>query len=835
MMSAEPTLILDWSLAGVQTVAPETGDADVVLRATFRLRSPEHAAPAQVVLLSLPASGVRILNIAGEVVSEGPEAAIRIMADQMAIGAPTTSVAEELTFDIPLRVSIPPLPPMSDPPPYILQLLDVPGLSPDRAWAGFLLDDAVTPRRSPVAASPAPVLPAPPDPGAAPAIDYLARDFDSLTALMVGRMTAHLPADAGARLATPADPLRTIIETLAAAGDYLSYQQDAIGTEASLDSARWRLSIQRHARLLDYVLHDGCNARTWLALEVSADLLLPAGACAISTQAMATQPQLPANFPIDPRGTIAFETMETARVLTHLNDLGPALQRTDAYTIPQGACWAILKDAHPELSVGRTLIFEQRQPSIGGVAFGAHAVRLIYIGQIPDNGAVAANNDEPSVLTVIGWHPEDAMPRDLVVPPTTEPNVALYGNAVLADHGLSLSDPSALGWRTAPSGSLRLTARTRTLTYAAPAPETPIDTRPRSPIETAAVWPSASGSLRQDPARAAAQITLTDQDGQIWTCRRDLFSANPFTRAFVAETGEGFDDTPAAAQGATLDIRFGDGVLGRRQPLKPAFSCVWRMGTGPAGNINAGVLTQIVADAPDGAITAVRNPLPASGGIAPAPTGYGQLLAPTAYRSQLRGVTAGDLCDLALKHPLVTDAAAHPAEQGRGFKVWVALNAPAGLATVRRYLKQFEIIGAPIRVAPPRRVGVDIALTVHVPLAVDAAGVAARLTRDFGPDSADDGTPAFFNPANWRLGQALTLSALVAAIRTDSRISRVETDPRADPRLRFALWQADNADPQSGFPAGRLYAGPGDILEAASDPARPSHGCIVFFVVVGEP
>lgn len=835
-VAADTTPRLDWSLQSVQVLPSdaEVGGADAILRATFRIR-PDQVEAARAALASLQPGQLRILGNAGEIVSEGPRASISVIAAEATIATLSIAAAGRLTCDIPVKVSIPPRPPMSDPPPYVLQLLDVPGLAADQAWAGFVLSPSAAPRRAPPAPAASGPPPAP-EPGAAPAIDYLARDFDGLAALMIGRLTAHLPADAGARLTAPADPLRTIVEALAAAGDYLSYHQDAIGTEASLDTARWRLSVQRHARLLDYVVHDGCNARTWLALEVAADRLLPAGACAVSTQAMALHPQLPASYPLDPQGTIAFETMRPTRLFNALNDLGPALQRANAYTLPQGACWAILQGAQPQLSAGRTLVFEQRQSPGPGPAFGAHAVKLIYVGQVPDASAPAGA--APAVLTVIGWHPEDALPRDLTVPAATDPGLALYGNAVLADHGLSVKDPGALSWRTAPSGVPRRCVRTQALTYAAPPPEAPLGPGPRSPTQAAAVFPSASADLQQDPTRAAAQITLTDQAGGTWRARRDLFGANPSTRAFVAEMGEGFGDPPAAARAAVLDLRFGDGVLGRRPPAQPGFDCVWRTGAGVAGNINAGVLTQIVVDAPDGAFTAVHNPLPAVGGTAAAPTRYGRLLAPTAYRGQLRGVTTGDLVDLALRHPLVTDAAAERVEPPRrGFQVWVAVRGPAalGLAAVKRSLKRFELIGAPLRIALPRRVGVDIALTAHVSSAAQAASVSARLTQDFGTGLAVDGAPAFFNPANWRLGQPLALSALVAAMLADDRIDRVETDPRADPRLRFALWRAAGEDPLSGFADGRLQAGPGDILSAAGDPARPSLGAIVFFVVVDKP
>jgi hypothetical protein len=61
-----------------------------------------------------------------------------------------------------------------------------------------------------------------------------------------------------------------LVETLAYVGDHLSYTQDAVASEAYLGTARRRTSLRRHARLLDYALHDGCNARVFVTLEVTA-------------------------------------------------------------------------------------------------------------------------------------------------------------------------------------------------------------------------------------------------------------------------------------------------------------------------------------------------------------------------------------------------------------------------------------------------------------------------------------------------------------------------------------------------------------------------------------
>src|SRR5690606_14769425 len=62
------------------------------------------------------------------------------------------------------------------------------------------------------------------------------------------------------------------VEVLAYAGDHLSYSQGAVATEAYLETARRCISVRRHARLVDYALHEGCNARSWLCAHVDQDI-----------------------------------------------------------------------------------------------------------------------------------------------------------------------------------------------------------------------------------------------------------------------------------------------------------------------------------------------------------------------------------------------------------------------------------------------------------------------------------------------------------------------------------------------------------------------------------
>jgi hypothetical protein len=95
-------------------------------------------------------------------------------------------------------------------------------------------------------------------PSPAPEINYLAKDYASFRQLFLDRLALGMPAWQERHVP---DLGIALVETLAYTADYLSYYQDAVATEAYLGTARKRISVRRHARLVDYRMHEGCNAR----------------------------------------------------------------------------------------------------------------------------------------------------------------------------------------------------------------------------------------------------------------------------------------------------------------------------------------------------------------------------------------------------------------------------------------------------------------------------------------------------------------------------------------------------------------------------------------------
>lgn len=113
----------------------------------------------------------------------------------------------------------------------------------------------------------------PPAPLPQPEINYLARDYGSFRQLILDRLAVTMPDWKETHVP---DIGITLVEILAYAGDYLAYYQDAVATEAYLGTARQRISVRRHARLVDYAMHEGCNARTWITLSTDRKAPIPA-------------------------------------------------------------------------------------------------------------------------------------------------------------------------------------------------------------------------------------------------------------------------------------------------------------------------------------------------------------------------------------------------------------------------------------------------------------------------------------------------------------------------------------------------------------------------------
>ncbi len=107
-------------------------------------------------------------------------------------------------------------------------------------------------------------------------IDYEARDYASFRRALLDFAAQRYPHWAD-RL--EADLSIMLVEVLSALGDEFAYYQDRIGREAYLETATQRRSVRCHARLVDYAMHNGLAASTWLCGKAGTDgVIFPARA-----------------------------------------------------------------------------------------------------------------------------------------------------------------------------------------------------------------------------------------------------------------------------------------------------------------------------------------------------------------------------------------------------------------------------------------------------------------------------------------------------------------------------------------------------------------------------
>jgi len=294
-----------------------------------------------------------------------------------------------------------------------------------------------------------------------PLINYLAKDYGSFRSIIIDRLNQLLPAWGGA---SEADFGIVLAELIAYVGDQLSYRQDAIGTEAYLETARSRISLRRHARLVDYHVHDGANARVWMQLQVAGNAGAGVPLVPSSTRFYTNTPGMPASLAANAgneeaavnAGVVVFEPMQGATLYPEHNLIYFYTWGDTDCCLPAGATEATLLGSLTNLKPGDVLIFQEVLGPQTGAAADADirhrcAVRLTQVATLDSHGDKLQDTLFSSgPVTEIQWAEEDALTFPLCISSTyldanqakqSLPNVSVaLGNVVLADHGLAFKD-----------------------------------------------------------------------------------------------------------------------------------------------------------------------------------------------------------------------------------------------------------------------------------------------------------------------------------------------------------------------------------------------------------
>jgi|GEM_PF-3234544 len=583
----------------------------------------------------------------------------------------------------------------------------------DRVAVSLLDDAAFDPKQGTAAAEPD---------AARTLVDYLSKDFRSFKLLMLDSIAHKAPSFVEQH---EADAAIALIDVLAFAADSLSYFQDAVATEAYLETARRRVSVRRHARLLGYTLSEGCTPRVWLQVEPSVvfELTRDFKACTALDPKRVFQPL--ADVWLDP----AIHTM-SLRV-----DGG------DEVALRKGATSATLVRSgtgpSPALRRGTVLIFEEGRDPATGLLPAQRNRQAVRLNAPPVHRAHPT--DAGMLLTHVTWYDDDALTIDL-----RARTAIVRGNIVPADYGDTQAEfPLQLDAFSAANATLRvaLTDLTFAVPYASDEP--------------------AKAFTELDPRAAVPsllQIKATSFDERMeWRPKADLIAAYRFERVFAVEV----------ERSAAVLLRFGDGTNGERPDPSSRFTLTYRQGSGIDGHVGAKTITELVDDT-DPRVMSVTNPLPSAGGQLPEDIAQAKRWAPDEIRVQRRCITEGDYERVAQTAPGVT-AYARRRWTGDRETVDVYVDAPGDLqrtiARVRAVLASARLIGADVVVHPPRRIPVAVNLSIHTTPGAQPPEVARNVTASL---------QAALEKRKLTLGSTLFASWLIVAARDVAGVADVE-------------------------------------------------------------
>ena len=686
--------------------------------------------------------------------------------------------------------------------------------------------------------------PPPPD---EPQIDYLARDYDSFRHVLITAMMQRVP---DWQPTSEADLDQVLIDLIAADADELADFQDRVMNEAYFATARKRVSLARYTRLMDYHIHEGNQASTWLAVQVSANGSVPiefgvwthddwkdAGAIIFAAEtAQACNPLLNELLVYEWDGSVtALEAGSTEADLTLAGGMNEAQANAlrDALLSPGAHHLLIQQELNPE-----TGTVNGRDPTARQI------VQLLPLaGPVPRAESIKDPVPDPVTsaerwMVRVRWIATDLLQRRYCTlthcPGDTVFGVSkFYGNLLRVTQGRPRTTTFIApgGILTGPNDANFIgtdAAYYEPLTRQIGPEHRPSGTSLTLPRPLAYRNTAPGGDAA---TRSTLKVTVLGP-GDIWEEQSDLIESDSEDRHFIVETDE---------LGVSR-LRFGDGVNGMALPEDAEVTCHYRVGQGEDGNVGADRLTQFAGAA---IVTKAWNPLDVVDGRSPEPPAEIIRRVPEAYRErQKRAVTLADYAARAEELTGVAHARARYAWTGSWRTVRVVID-PAGTtvldpelaSTIEAYLDAVRLIGEDIEVRPAQYVPLDIKLTLCAHPQYWPEDLRAVLEMEFSDGYTPDGRRGFFHPDLWTFGQPLHASQIVGRALAVTGVERVLSlsmrrwNPGRGGGLIVVILTPDQ------LPASlveKLEVGPFEIIQVVNDPSRLETGRILFEILGGR-
>jgi len=694
-------------------------------------------------------------------------------------------------------------------------------------------------------------------------IDYLAKDFASFCQALSIFSAVRYPLWAER---SEADVGVMLMEVLSALADELSYLQDRVAAEATLDTATQRLSLEQHARLVDYEPAQALAATTVMQFDVAAPLsgVVQCQGTGIQGETVdfAAGTGIPGLAPatagpaaagpgpsMDPRwNRYADEAGLVPQLVPYAWDPGMQVLR-------QGATSMWISGHGHGFYPGQELLLDT-----AGVVSGDSPVREV----VRVTGATESTDPlREQDVTRIHWADGLTSDHDLT-------RTQIAGNVVPAVQGRIVEGvfviPGDAGPSTGPPPARPVHVATVRADHAGspphclytlagpvawrsvPAPDGgPAQARPVLALHAVTTSPAVPGG---GPAAGAETVTwqwVSRLLGAAGTARCFTITPERFSQVRIMGNLPPFYDYDG--QGTT--IRFGDGTFGLPPASGTRFRVRYLAGGGAAGNVGADTLVTVLPGKPaDSLVWRCTNPFAATGGVDAETRAQIRDRAPQQIKAGLLSLTApADYQAAALAFsPAGAGSSGGGASSGGGGGPGWARQAVAAfrwtgswhsaltivdpitaepaatqlgnLAALAELLDAKRLTGFDSSVVMARYRFLDLRITCRAMPGRHRSDVEAAVLARLGPRQAADGPTGFFGRDRWAFGQTLDASALIAAIQACpgvAGVGRIEYREKLGP----AEWRPLRATTR---------VAPGEILRIDNDRDRPQ--CGLLFVTV---
>ncbi len=662
-------------------------------------------------------------------------------------------------------------------------------------------------------------------------VNYQARDFWSIRQALLDFASERHP-DWKDRL--EADLGMMLAEVMSAMGDEFAYYQDRISREGYFETATQRRSLRRHARMVDYYLHDGKGGSTWLDFAVDASA--PVHIISAGTPVWVPPPSIlsaeppahrrgrsPSVFEVGhgivqghsgltpPLGVLASQTNiypspnfnlrnganEMSAYQWDENDTCLLVDSTFLHVVGHHAADLPLEDfTNPDVP-GKWVVLKTN-PLDASVPARTWLVRLIHVTNEVD--PLTATNItrlewEASQATKFEMELETLVVRGNIVPATAGETLEAFFKVEPTPQAVALP---ALPPAPAPVSNTSYTENFSTyaversrILFTLPGSET------REVVSHGPTLDHASPEVRVMDGSWAAGLFVPSNE---WEWKRSLLgvsSSLPSDKHFTLDVGawrrvalyRRVDETGtpqefvhfdyANARGAT--VQFGSGEFGEVPSRNLDLRVIYRLGHGRGDNVAADSLTDF-----DPAVlpfvTASTNPFGVTDAVNPETADEARHVAPQAFRAEtFRAVRAEDYAAAVEKLAWVQRAGA----QFRWTGSWLTLFAtpdPKGSFTLspeerkdlERQLDRYRLAGRETYGMNPNFANLD--LEIHICVAPSSyAGEVKEAVLEvlFGRRGVRPLT-GFFSPDNWTFGDPLERARLEAVIQTVPGVRSVE-------------------------------------------------------------